>query len=56
MGTGGRSANIINIIIGNYNVVKTLSRHNKKLFVPLFLYKRLFPKVLDKIKIFLKNI
>ena len=51
VGHDGRSSTIKNIIIGNYNIIKTLREHNKNLSILIYLYKRLFPKILDKIKL-----
>ena len=56
VGHGGRSASIKNTIIGNYNIIKTLREHNKNLSILLYLYQRLFPKMLDKIKLFFRKI
>jgi glycosyltransferase involved in cell wall biosynthesis len=54
MGTGGQSTSMKSIIIGNYFVIKSLLLHKQKIFIPLFLYRRLFPKILDKFLLFLK--
>jgi len=56
MGTGGRSGKLINIIIGNFYVIKTLIEHKQKFFIPLYLYRRLFPKIIDKFYLFFKKI
>lgn len=52
VGHDGRSSTIKNIIIGNYNIIKTLRKHNKNLSISTYLYQRLFPKILDKIRLF----
>ena len=54
MGVGGNSGNIKNILIGNYYVVKSLLLHKKKIFIPIYLFKRLFPKIIAKIQLILK--
>ena len=56
MGVGGKSGNIKNILRGNYEVIKSLIDHNQNFFIPFFLYKRLIPKILNKILLFLKII
>ena len=54
MGVGGNSGNIKNILIGNYYVVKSLLLHKQKIFIPIYLFKRLFPKIIAKIQLILK--
>ena len=56
MGIGGNSGNLKNIIVGNYYVIKSLLIHNQKIFIPLFLYRRLMPKIIYKLLSFLKII
>ena len=56
MGDGGKSGNFKNILRGNYEVIRSLIDHKQNIFIPFFLYKRLMPKILNKILLFLKLI
>lgn len=49
MGANGISGRFKNIIIGNINIIKALLEHKQKFFIPLFLFRRIFPKILDKV-------
>ena len=51
MGSGGTSAKFRNIIIGNMNIIKAFKIHDKKIFFPLYLTRRLLPKALKLLKI-----
>ena len=46
MGIGGASSKALNIIRGNINVIKAFKIHNKRVFVPIYLFRRLIPKIL----------
>ncbi len=50
MGASGTSAQIKNIIIGNMNIIKALKIHKKNVFVPFFIFNRIFPKIITFLK------
>ena len=50
MGKSGASAKFKNILVGNINVIKALKMHKKNVFVPLFIFNRLFPKIMFFLK------
>ena len=50
MGDDGVSSKISNIFIGNLNVIKAFKIHKKKIFIPIYIFKRLTPKLVSFIK------
>ena len=47
MGIGGTSSKFYNIIKGNLNIIKAFKIHNKSVFIPLYLFRRLMPKIIN---------
>ena len=47
MSNDGVSSKLSSIIKGNLNIIKAFKINNKKVFIPLYITKRLFPKIIN---------